>query len=364
MKKNARNPAMDIIRCLALLGVVSVHFFRNTDFYYLYITGPRMYLMTFLRSASMICVPLFIMLSGYLLNRKRPERRYFTKLWKTISIYVLASGCCYVYACFLAPEADGNGSIGEFVRQTLAFESAPYAWYINMYVGLFLLIPYLNIAFEGLSTEKERRGLILVLLIMTALPGVTNIFSLKDDILFMGNAHIPDPVLPSYWVAFYPVTYYFLGAYLNRHPLKLQRRTELLLLLGALFLNGLLNCLACWGDYFPLGPWQEHEALPNAVVAVIVFDYLAKGDYSRLTAGSCKVLAWLSDRCLGAFLVSWIFDEIFYDILNRIQPVFAYQIFFYPVMVLAVSGCSILLSAVLNNIYGMLAAVCTVKTKI
>lgn len=319
-------------------------------------------MMTFLRSASVICVPLFIMLSGYLLNRKRPERRYFRKIWKTVSVYFLASGCCYVYAQFLAAEAPGSGSIGEYIRQTLAFEAAPYSWYINMYVGLFLLIPYLNLAFEGLSTAKERQGLILVLLIMTALPGVVNVFSLKDGIVFMGNTHIPDPVLPTYWTVFYPVTYYFMGAYLNRHPLKLQRRTELLLLMAALFLNGLLNCLACWGDYFPLGPWQENEALPNAIVAFLVFDYLARGDYSRLGAGCRGFLAWMSEQCLGAFLVSWIFDSIFYDILRRVQPVFAYQIFFYPVMVLAVTGSSVLLSALLSKIQAMLASVFKVKT--
>lgn len=354
---------MDIIRCVALLCVVSVHFFLYTSYYYLYVTGIRMYLMTFLRSASMICVPLFIMLSGYLLNRKRPGRSYFSKLWKTLSIYVLASICCYVYAGFLAPNASGSGSIGEFIRQTLAFKATPYSWYINMYVGLFLLIPYLNLAFDGLSTEKDRRVMILGLLFMTAVPGVLNVFSLEEGIVFMGNTHIPDPIVPDYWIPFYPVTYYFLGAYLNRHPLKLQRRTELLLLLGALFLNGLLNCLACWGDYFPIGPWQEYEALPNAVVAVLVFDYLAQGDYSKLGARSCGILAWISEHCLGAFLVSWMFDDLFYGILNRIQPVFAYQILFYPVMVVAVFSCSVLLAAVLNKIHRLLAAAFTMKKK-
>ena len=118
---------MDIIRCFALLCVISAHFFLYTDFYYVLLTGSRLYLMTLILSASMICVPLFIMLSGYLLNKKQPVRSYYAKLGKTLSIYCLASVCCYVYGQYLAPYATGSGSAAELISRILSFRSPSYA---------------------------------------------------------------------------------------------------------------------------------------------------------------------------------------------------------------------------------------------
>ena len=344
---------MDIIRCFALLCVVSVHFFLNTDYYYLFLTGPRMYLLTLLRTASMSCVPLFILLSGYLLNKKKPTKKYFSKIWKTLVIYVLASSCCYLYSHYLSPGAPGSGSFGELIRQTLAFYAAPYAWYINMYLGLFFLIPYLNLIFHGLSSKKDRLVLIVILLVLTALPGMLNVFQYNNGWHFSGKSLQYDQIFPNFWQLFYPVTYYILGAYLREHPFKIKRIVHLGLTLLAIFLNGSMNYLICQHDYFLHGSWQDWQALPNVIQSVMIFSFLAQGDYSRLGPKTCNLLAKMSECCLGAFLVSWIFDCIFYPILERIQPVMAYQIPYYPVIVLVIFTCSLGLSALLNGIYNL-----------
>lgn len=66
-------------------------------------------------------------------------------------------------------------------------------------------------------------------------------------------------------------------------------------------------------------------------------------------------MAYLSDLCLGGYLVSWIFDELFYPVLLSLQPNAAYQIPYFPVIVLAVFCCSLALSAVLHLVYSLLA---------
>ena len=74
MNSTKRNPAMDIIRILAFFFVVSIHFFLNNDFYLTPVKGERMFIMTIMRSCFIICVPLFITLSGYLLRKKQLEK--------------------------------------------------------------------------------------------------------------------------------------------------------------------------------------------------------------------------------------------------------------------------------------------------
>lgn len=355
--ESVRNPAMDIIRCFALLCVISAHFFLYTDFYYVLLTGSRLYLMTLILSASMICVPLFIMLSGYLLNKKQPVRSYYAKLGKTLSIYCLASVCCYVYGQYLAPYATGSGSAAELISRILSFRSPSYAWYINMYLGLFLLIPYLNLCFHSLPDAASQRKLILSVALLTVLPSVVNVFYYSDGWHFGGRDSHFETIVPDYWKIITPIAYYFLGAHLRQYPLKLRRRTNLLLIVVCAWLTGTGNYLVSYNHSFILGPWQDWDSLPTMILSVLVFNYLAQGDYSRLRSGICRLLARMSDLCLGAFLVSWIFDNLFYNMLRQIEPAFAHRFVYYPLIVPLIFLCSLALSQVLNGIYALLARI-------
>ena len=80
-----RNPALDITRILAFLCVVGIHFFLNNNFYNIPVRGLPMAGMISVRCFCMICVPLFLMLSGYLLKEKTLSRKYYSRI-----IYILA----------------------------------------------------------------------------------------------------------------------------------------------------------------------------------------------------------------------------------------------------------------------------------
>lgn len=75
MKK--RNINLDIIRSIAVFSVLSVHFFLNNGFYTEIIKGKRMFVMFTMRTAFMICVPLFAILTGYLMNKKILSKTYY-----------------------------------------------------------------------------------------------------------------------------------------------------------------------------------------------------------------------------------------------------------------------------------------------
>lgn len=92
-----RFPALDMIRIFALFCVISIHFFLHSGYYSIPVAGGRMYIATVMRTAFRVCVPLFLMLSGYLMNRKKASREYYFKLTRIIGEYVLASICCMVY---------------------------------------------------------------------------------------------------------------------------------------------------------------------------------------------------------------------------------------------------------------------------
>ena len=72
-----RNLSLDAIRSVAVFSVVGVHFFRNCGIYDFPMVGKGMLLVSILRTAFMVCVPLFLMLTGYLMNRKTLSLKYY-----------------------------------------------------------------------------------------------------------------------------------------------------------------------------------------------------------------------------------------------------------------------------------------------
>ena len=73
-----RITGLDIVRAVAILFVISVHFLLNTNFYQMpQKDGYGMIVLSFLRHLLLICVPLFIILTGYLNRNKEPNKEYY-----------------------------------------------------------------------------------------------------------------------------------------------------------------------------------------------------------------------------------------------------------------------------------------------
>ncbi len=357
MVPSRRNPALDIVRCTALLCVIGVHFFLYSGFWDILIVGPRLYVFTILRSVTTVCVPLFLLLSGFLMKNKQPDRQYYIKLMKTYAIYFLASFCNYLFTCYRTSPDLHTFHFSQMLLQTFHFQACTYAWYMDMYWGLFLLIPFLNVLYNGLSTQKAKQMLILVLMVLTSFPQLTNALSYVQDsgwTLSASNQTLAG-FLPTWWIRLYPLTYYFLGAYLRDHPLKLSRKKNAIYTLAAFFLIGTFNYVVSYGKQFLDASWHAWGSPLVVLQTVLFFNLMAQGDYRRLPSGCCSVLARISDLCFGAYLVSGIFDKLFHGLLSKIQPVIIYRLNYFPVVVLAVFCCSLALSAVLNWVYDLLA---------
>ena len=352
MKK--RSPALDVIRCFALLCVICVHFFRNTDLYAVTINGKVLLGMISLRSFFMICVPLFLMLSGYLLKNKRLGKAYYFKLVQTIGIYLLASVACGVYKVLFASEPI---SIGAAVRGLFSFSTAGYGWYVEMYLGLFLLIPFLNMMYEGAKTQKNRKLLVCSLLILTALPSILNIWKLLPLSWWLrpSSSQSYDYLVPDYWIMIFPITYYVIGAYLRDYPLRLKRSVNLLLILLVFAVGGLFNYYRSYGTFFVGGEWSDYRSILVVVQSVLVFHFLNGLDYSRVGDKTAAVLGRLSSWTLGAYLCSEIFDGLFYPLITEHVSGMLMRLLYFPLIVPAVYICSLALSAVLNGIYALCA---------
>lgn len=346
-----RNYILDFIRIIAAFSVVSVHFFLNNGFYNEVVTGTDMYIAITMKNFFMICVPLFLLLTGYLKGNKRDiDKKYYHGIFKILAIYILSSIACIIYK-------KSAGIIPyDFKHACLAilnFSGADYSWYIEMYIGLFLLIPFLNIIFLNID-KNQKRILIITLLFMTSVPTFTNIYNFDIENWWLNpssNAGY-QKILPFFWVTLWPITYYYIGNYLREHPLKLNRKATSLLIAVTSIASGTFNFYRSYNTIYVRGIWQDWNGVLNIILSTLMFHFLLQMNWiNKIPATLKHSLRLLSDLTLGAYLVSYIFDQIFYKVLVTRVPKMTDRLKYYIIIVPLIFVCSMLLSYILNMIY-------------
>ena len=344
-----RSPAADLIRILAFFLVVSVHFLLNNGFYSQTVTGKRMFIMMLMRSFFIICVPLFITLSGYLLRRKKLEKSYYKRISKIIIAYILASLLCVFYSVVFLKQ---DFTIKSIILNVLNFSAAPYSWYIEMYLGLFLLIPFLNIVYNALPSQKWKIWLIITFIILTSLPSVVNIYNSNslDWWVLPSSSSTMDKLIPAWWQGMYPITYYYIGCYLSEYGLKIRKSLNLLLIILSTIFSGTFCYWRSYKTTFIWGTWCDYLSLFNVVLTVLVFALIINTKFEKMPNGLAKFIQKISGLCLGGYLVSWIFDNELYPRLLEKVPEVTDRLEHYIIIVPIVFVLSLFASYLLSKI--------------
>ena len=159
-----RDIGVDVVKTIAILSVVGVHFFLNTRFYRVDLNNTNLFIQTIIQQICLTCIPLFVMSTGYLNNNTKIDKSYFKKILPIIYIYLLYSIPALIYRYHIG---EIPFDIGLWIQQVLDFKGHRYSWYINLYFGLFLLIPFLNRMYNSLENKKEKTILIGILILLT-----------------------------------------------------------------------------------------------------------------------------------------------------------------------------------------------------
>lgn len=323
----SRELNLDLIRAAAAVLVLAVHFFLNTDFYNVPLQGGGMFLSAILRMACMTCVPLFMILTGYLCTKHQWSWWYYRRLLPILLTYLLTAMACLGFRLSVLDE---EISLLGAVRRVLDFSAAPYAWYVEMYIGLFLLIPFLNAAWNAL--EKRAKGVLLLsLLVMTSLPTVTNLFG---------------QILPSWWSNIYPLTYYVVGAWLRENPIQIRRRWLLAGWIVMSFLVAGIRFVTDYGEVFSWSALSDWGSLFVLAETVCLFSFLQQCKGERCPNAVRWCITRVARLALPIYLISYITDQLIYPPLCAAFPTMTFRLLFMPLMVVL----SLLLSGVMAQI--------------
>ena len=284
---------LDFIRSAAILFVIAGHFFTlHTAFRTTVFEGLSMFVQATVCPLLMTGVPLFIMLTGYLNANKTISKQYYKGCIRVLFAYVLFSIVTILFRKYYLHE---NLSWLQWGLKIFDYSAIPYAWYIEMWIGLFLLTPFLNLLYKAIPTKRQKQAFILTLYLLTAVPNLFNRYGLH--------------LAPGFWQMCYPLTFFFLGSYIREYKPDIDKWK----LWGGILLLSLINpvfnvlfvknhtLISIAGEsYGVFGTW----------IAVAFFLLFYQTDYRSPSLR--KALTKVSLLSLDMYLCCYLFDALVY----------------------------------------------------
>lgn len=297
-----RNLNLDIIRTAAIFFVLTVHFYDSSGFPADTMAGAADFIKLCGWFITHSCVPMFLMLSGWLCCKKELSVRYYMSFLRILLIYLICSAACLVFrALYMHEELGLRYIFGSVVN----FYACGYAWYVMLYFGLFLLIPFLNIIYNSLDSRNKKLLLICTFFSLSILPSLLNQFIQLYSI---------------WWTRLYPICYYFIGAYFSEYRPRLSGIKNLLLLIAAVLAFSLFD-LFFYGQKAQAMIAVAYENYQVFIVSLLLFMLLLCIPARKIPEGLGRGFAFVSEMSFTVYLISWIPDGVIYPILKAACPV-------------------------------------------
>lgn len=305
-----RSVGLDLVRALAIACVMGIHAISYTGVMDGSVKSPAWIVYLILRFIAMSGVPLFLMLSGYLCCNRKLSGHYYVGLIPILISYLFITSATILFSSKMGLQ---NYTLWTAVSGIMNYTAHDYGWYVEMYIGLFLLIPFLNAMFDALQTQRARLALVLTLSVLTFLPPSLESFRVNGVTL---------NVTADYWRAIYPMTYYFIGAYLRKHPPVLSRSLRF----GMAIAATAIPCVMCYiySQIDGVFAWYVMNGFSSITAALTGLCYfLLLFDLSLKAKPICFAVREISVCSFEMYLFSFITDYAVWMLLNSLGIVHA-----------------------------------------
>ena len=311
--KPSRLAGLDLVRFVAALFVVSVHYFFNCGYYSAPLVDKVTFMMTAARWLFLCCVPLYMMLTGYFKCNKDLNRAHYMSFIPVFVAYVVIS----VIKIFV-----GNYYYGKVYGIKEALQSLgnyTIAWYVGFYFSLMAIAPFLNRLWHALKSKKEQRILIISLVCITTLYPVVSLFAASTVTPVALAGSVIEILAPNYWQMMYPLLYYFLGCYIREHSPKINKFLLIAVILAMVFINAGISYTYAGGSNFNWNILGMVDCGYNCITVAICSTALFLLFYDiNIKGNGCKfILQKISSVSLEIYLFSAIFDIILFDYAKR-----------------------------------------------
>ena len=284
LKKNKRNSNLEILRIIAMIFIIAFHLsrhgFESVPFV---VSNPNNIFLYFFGTLGKLGVDVFILISAYFMIKSKFTFRKLLVLGGSVYFYSIIF--LIIFTLFLTPVSPIN--INDLIKCLLPLSHG--YWFINDYIILMLLTPFLNRFINQLPRDIFIKLLLLLLLIWSVYPTLTG-----------DNVAISE-------MAFF-VILYFIGSFIRLHVDidKINMKKVIFLFLISLItttiLFGLFDSISFLNQ---LSLFNRNTSIIKRTNSIfIVFSaitmfliFLKKEEYSN------KYINYIAGSVLGVYLI-------------------------------------------------------------
>ena len=233
--KKVRQSNLELLRILAMLGVVLLHYNNESvggGFAFVTDGSANQYILYAVESVFICAVNVFVMLSGYFscTSQKRPAGKAFALL---LQVSVFRVGICLL----------GALRSGTFSLVSLLYSVIPVNYYVILYVALYVVSPYINMVLHRLDRKQLNRLMILAVAVFSVYPTVVDVLEAAVGQQIAGLSTIGLEGSQAGYTIVNFVVVYIVGAWLRLADVNIKKRWLWLGLLGCV---ALLTVWSCW----------------------------------------------------------------------------------------------------------------------
>lgn len=306
-------------------------------------TSPLYFVFIVLRTLFNEAVPLFLLLSGFLQANKTFGKKHYMGLIPLFITYALSVATAYVTHVLYYGDAIG---FSKFIYSIFSFQINSYSWYFEMFIGLYLLMPFLNLMYKSIPDIKQKFVLVLILLLCTSVPVSIAAFPAFGDRLLL---------VPSYWKIMYPISCYILGSFIREVSPKINKLILFACLaVSVLGVSGMQFISSFGEERFNMYVFANEGDLATVVIATLIFLLLYDLDIkNRFISGFFKGVSLAS---FDIYMFSYTVDLLVYETALKLG---FHELVFFPILSLVVLCLSFIISLVKRgafNLFGKLYA--------
>jgi len=247
-----RYSKFEILRILAIMGVIILHY-NAILLDYVFENSINKEMIYFTESMCICSVNIFILISGYFMCQSKKQT-----LWKPIELWFQVIVFNIVMS-LLSMAMNGGGSLSQLCKALL-----PINYFVNLYVVLYIISPYLNCLINRLSIKQLRRMVFTSFILFSIWPILQDILEAIVGVKLIGLSSIGAYGAQSGYTIVNFAMMYLIGAWIGKDNIYLSRKTLLV------FLASVYTILFLWIRV----SWSTATEYCNPVViisAIVIF---------------------------------------------------------------------------------------------
>ncbi len=312
---------IDVVRGIAIMAVVLCHsteaiYLFNNDFVSLLSNESKVFLFM-AETIGRLGVPLFMMITGYLLLDRNYEEKYIWYFWKhnLLRLFIVIEFWIILYNIFLIYFHQSKIELPDILKDMLFLGNVDmsHTWYLSTILGLYLFVPLVAIVLNNFNKKVLLIPMTIAIVYLFVVPIVNVIF--QNEI--WNNLELS-------WSGGIYGTLLIIGYFMKQRVLSNVKRIYLLMIGIIAYISTVVLQYGLWQRSIEYFLW--YNCIFLIVTAICIFELCARLEKINLfniwkNLAKCSFGIYLVHNIIKEYVVMWV------EKLGVILPIQVFLVF-------------------------------------